>query len=112
MTTKLLQGADALAEAALAAGCEFFAGYPMLPFTDLLERMAARLPEVGGVCMNAILLQDSARFGCRMLWRASIRMRQANGHGSMSLRPEGVVSIRVRGRHIGIIWMRRCCSVP
>lgn len=53
MPTKLLQGADALAEAALAAGCEFFAGYPMLPFTDLLERMAARLPEVGGVCMNA-----------------------------------------------------------
>lgn len=53
MPTKLLQGADAITAAALAAGCEFFAGYPMLPFTDLLERMAVRLPEVGGVCMNA-----------------------------------------------------------
>ncbi len=53
MTAKLLQGADAITEAALAAGCRFFTGYPMLPFTDLLERMAARLPDVGGICMNA-----------------------------------------------------------
>lgn len=53
MVAKLLQGADAITEAAIAAGCQFFSGYPMLPFTDLLERMAARLPDVGGVCMNA-----------------------------------------------------------
>ena len=53
MVAQLLQGADAITEAALAAGCRFFAGYPMLPFTDLLERMSRRLPQVGGVCMNA-----------------------------------------------------------
>jgi 2-oxoglutarate ferredoxin oxidoreductase subunit alpha len=49
----LLQGSDAIAQSAIAAGCRFFAGYPMLPFTDLLESMARRLPAAGGVCMNA-----------------------------------------------------------
>ncbi|MBI2710141.1 MAG: hypothetical protein HYX34_10660 [Actinobacteria bacterium] len=53
MPASLMQGSAAVAEAAVAAGCRFFAGYPMLPFTDLLEHMARRLPEVGGVCMNA-----------------------------------------------------------
>ena len=37
----------------MAAGCRFFAGYPMMPFTELLECMASRLPAVDGVCMNA-----------------------------------------------------------
>ena len=53
MTARLLQGSDAVAQSAIAAGCRFFAGYPMLPFTDLLESMARRMPGVGGVCMNA-----------------------------------------------------------
>jgi 2-oxoglutarate ferredoxin oxidoreductase subunit alpha len=53
MALKLLQGSDALAEAAVAAGCRFFTGYPMLPFTGVLESMARRMPDVGGVCMNA-----------------------------------------------------------
>ena len=34
-------------------GCRFFAGYPMTPFTELLEHFAKRLPDVGGVCINA-----------------------------------------------------------
>lgn len=53
MSTKLMQGADAVAEAALNAGCRFFAGYPMLPFTPLLESFAKQMPRFGGVCMNA-----------------------------------------------------------
>ena len=53
MAARLLQGSDAVARAAIEAGCRFFTGYPMLPFTDLLEAMARLMPEVGGVCMNA-----------------------------------------------------------
>lgn len=53
MTARLLQGSDAVAQSAIAAGCRFFTGYPMLPFTDLLESMARRMPGVDGVCMNA-----------------------------------------------------------
>lgn len=53
MTTRLMQGSEAVAEAALAAGCRFFSGYPMTPFTELLENMGRKLPGAGGVCMNA-----------------------------------------------------------
>ncbi|MDA8046453.1 MAG: hypothetical protein M0Z30_14630 [Actinomycetota bacterium] len=53
MTARLLQGSDAVARSAIEAGCRFFAGYPMLPFTDLLESMARLMPAVDGVCMNA-----------------------------------------------------------
>jgi 2-oxoglutarate ferredoxin oxidoreductase subunit alpha len=48
-----MEGSEAIAEAAIAADCRFFAGYPMTPFTELLEHFARRLPEVGGVCVNA-----------------------------------------------------------
>lgn len=44
-----LQGDVACAEGAIAAGCRFFAGYPITPATEIAERMARRLPEVGGV---------------------------------------------------------------
>jgi 2-oxoglutarate/2-oxoacid ferredoxin oxidoreductase subunit alpha len=50
---QLLEGCAAITEAALAAGCRFFAGYPMSPFTGLLESMSRRMPEVDGVCVNA-----------------------------------------------------------
>jgi 2-oxoglutarate ferredoxin oxidoreductase subunit alpha len=43
------QGDVACAEGAVAAGCRFFAGYPITPATEIAERMAQRLPEVGGV---------------------------------------------------------------
>ena len=44
-----MQGDIACAEGAIAAGCRFFAGYPITPATEIAERMAQRLPEVGGV---------------------------------------------------------------
>jgi len=44
-----MQGDIACAEGAIAAGCRFFAGYPITPATEIAERMARRLPEVGGV---------------------------------------------------------------
>ncbi len=47
--THFLQGNAACAEGAIAAGCRFFAGYPITPSTEIAERMARRLPEVGGV---------------------------------------------------------------
>ena len=53
MTRRLMEGSEAMAEAAIAAGCRFFAGYPMTPFTELLEHFAKKLPEAGGVCVNA-----------------------------------------------------------
>ena len=43
-----MMGDVACAEGALAAGCCFFGGYPITPSTETAERMAARLPQVGG----------------------------------------------------------------
>ncbi|GAB3137256.1 3-methyl-2-oxobutanoate dehydrogenase subunit VorB [Micromonospora sonneratiae] len=53
MTLELLEGSAAIAKSAITAGCRFFAGYPMSPFTGLLENMSHRMPEAGGVCLNA-----------------------------------------------------------
>ena len=47
-----MNGDVAAAEAALAAGCRFFAGYPITPSTEIAERMAERLPEVGGIYLQ------------------------------------------------------------
>jgi 2-oxoglutarate/2-oxoacid ferredoxin oxidoreductase subunit alpha len=44
-----MNGDDACAEGALAAGCTFFAGYPITPSTEISEHLALRLPEVDGV---------------------------------------------------------------
>lgn len=49
----LMEGSEALVRAAIASGCRFFAGYPMTPFTEVLEHFAELLPPVGGVCINA-----------------------------------------------------------
>ncbi len=59
-----LDGNHASAEGAIAAGCKFFAGYPITPSTEIAERFASRIPLLGGVfiqmedelaSMNAIL---------------------------------------------------------
>ena len=63
----LLEGSEAIADAMIAAGCRFFAGYPMTPFTEILEHMAAKLPDVGGdhrVGDRLGPLQEEARCGC------------------------------------------------
>ncbi len=41
-------GNFALTEGAIHAGCRFFAGYPITPSSEVLERMSIRLPEIGG----------------------------------------------------------------
>ncbi len=46
--THFLLGNFAVVEGALAAGCDFFAGYPITPANEISELMAQRLPEVGG----------------------------------------------------------------
>ena len=44
-----MDGDYAIAEGALAAGCRFFAGYPITPSTETAERFSSRIPMVGGV---------------------------------------------------------------
>ena len=48
----LMMGNEAMSEGALAAGLNYFGGYPITPSTEVIEHLAKRLPEVGGVCMQ------------------------------------------------------------
>lgn len=63
----LMEGSHAVAESALQSGCRFYAGYPITPSTEILEYMAARMPGVGGVCMNA----ESEIEAINMVWGAA-----------------------------------------
>lgn len=44
-----MTGNQAMAEGAIAAGCRFYAGYPITPSSEIAEVLSGRLPEVGGV---------------------------------------------------------------
>ncbi len=47
-----MHGNEAVAEGAIAAGCRFYAGYPITPSTEIAEILSVRLPEVGGVFLQ------------------------------------------------------------
>ena len=63
----LMEGSHAIAEAAIQAGCRFYAGYPITPSTEILEYMSFRQPQVGGVCVNA----ESEIEAINMVWGAA-----------------------------------------
>ncbi|MHA1276954.1 MAG: transketolase C-terminal domain-containing protein [Candidatus Helarchaeota archaeon] len=49
---EIIMGNAAFVEGAIAAGCRFFAGYPITPQNEIPERMSWRMPQVGGVFMQ------------------------------------------------------------
>ena len=53
MERNLMKGNEALAEAAIRAGCKCFFGYPITPQTEISAYMAKRMPKVGGVFLQA-----------------------------------------------------------
>jgi 2-oxoglutarate/2-oxoacid ferredoxin oxidoreductase subunit alpha len=52
MTYSLLEGNEAIARGAIAAGCRFFAGYPITPATTVYQNMLKLLPPLGGICLQ------------------------------------------------------------
>ena len=103
---RLLQGSEAIAEAMIAAGCRFFAGYPMTPFTEVLEHMARMLPAVGGVCMNA----ESELEAVGMAWGAAATGTPAatgsTGQG-LSLMQESLAEITLARLPLVVLDMAR-----
>jgi 2-oxoglutarate/2-oxoacid ferredoxin oxidoreductase subunit alpha len=63
----LMEGSEAIVRASILAGCRFFAGYPMTPFTEVLEHFAELLPAHGGTCINA----ESELEAIGMAWGAA-----------------------------------------
>ena len=49
----LMKGNEAIAEAAILAGCNFYFGYPITPQTEIAAYMAKRMPKIGGVFLQA-----------------------------------------------------------
>lgn len=52
MAYSLLEGNESIARGAIAAGCRFFAGYPITPATTIYQNMLNLLPPSGGVCLQ------------------------------------------------------------
>jgi 2-oxoglutarate ferredoxin oxidoreductase subunit alpha len=76
-----LDGDYAIAEGGLAAGCRFFAGYPITPSTETAERFASRIPKVGGVFiqMEDELASIAALIGA--VWGGKKAMTVTSGPG-------------------------------
>ena len=79
--TYYFSGNEASAEGALAAGCRFYAGYPITPSSELMERMAFRLRQEGGVFvqMEDELGSISAVVGA--VWAGAKSMTATSGPG-------------------------------
>jgi 2-oxoglutarate ferredoxin oxidoreductase subunit alpha len=84
-----LSGNEAVAEGAIAAGCRFYAGYPITPSSEIMERMAHRLGEVGGVFvqMEDELSSIAAVIGAS--WAGAKAMTATSGPG-LSLMMENI----------------------
>jgi len=84
-----LSGNEAAAEGAIAAGCRFYAGYPITPSSELMERMALRLRESGGVFIQ---MEDEIASLCAVIgasWAGAKAMTATSGPG-FSLMQEAI----------------------
>ena len=84
-----MKGTEAMAEAAVRAGCRFFAGYPITPQNEIPEYMSRRLPEVGGSFVQG----ESEVASINMLYGAAstgIRAMSSSSSCGISLYSEGV----------------------
>ena len=103
---RFLQGNEAIAEGAIAGGCRFFAGYPITPSTEILERMAYRLPEVGGtfIQMEDELASIGAAIGAS--WAGRKAMTATSGPG-FSLMQENIGFAIMTETPVVIVNMQR-----
>ncbi|MDA8432898.1 MAG: 3-methyl-2-oxobutanoate dehydrogenase subunit VorB [Nitrospiraceae bacterium] len=91
MRKKLLfkKGNEAIAEAAILAGCRFYAGYPITPQNEIPEYMARRMPEAGGVFIQA----ESEIASINMVYGASaagVRAMTSSSSPGISLMQEAI----------------------
>ena len=86
---QLLKGNEAIAEAAIRAGCEAYFGYPITPQTELLEHMARRMPELNRVFLQA----ESEVAAINMVYGAAstgARVMTSSSSPGVSLMMEGL----------------------
>ncbi len=100
--TYFLTGDEACAAGALAAGCRFFAGYPITPSSEVAERMSVRLPQVGGIYiqMEDELSSMAAILGAS--WGGAKSMTATSGPG---------VSLMLENIGLGVMTETPCVIV-
>lgn len=85
----LMKGNEALAEAAIRAGCRYFFGYPITPQSELAAYMAKHLPKYGGTYLQA----ESEIAAINMVYGAAAagkRVMTASSSPGVSLKGEGI----------------------
>lgn len=89
MQKVLMKGNEVLAEAAIQAGCRFYAGYPITPQNEVPEYMSWRMPEVEGVFIQS----ESELAAINMVFGASAtgaRAMTTSSSPGISLKQEGI----------------------
>src|SRR5574338_1449321 len=89
MVKELLEGNQAIAEAAVRAGVEAYFGYPITPQTELLEYLSRRMPELGRVFLQA----ESEVAAINMVYGAACagaRVMTSSSSPGFSLMQEGL----------------------
>lgn len=84
-----LKGCEAVGEAAVRAGCRFFAGYPITPQNDVLEFFARKLPKIGG----AFIQGESEVASANMAYGAAatgVRAMTSSSSCGIALKSESV----------------------
>jgi len=92
MERVFMKGNEAIPEAAIRAGCRFFAGYPITPQNEIPEYMSKRLPEVGGTFIQA----ESEVAASNMLYgagAAGARAMTSSSSIGIALKSEGIAHL-------------------
>ncbi len=89
MAKVLMKGNEAIAEAAILAGCRHYFGYPITPQTEIAAYMAKRMPKIGGVFLQA----ESEVSAINMVYGvagAGMRVMTSSSSPGISLKSEGL----------------------
>jgi len=89
MARILMKGCEAIAEAAVRAGCRFFAGYPITPQNEIPEYLSRRMPEVGGAFIQgeSEVASINMVYGCAS---TGIRSMTSSSSPGVALKSEGI----------------------
>ena len=84
-----MKGSEAIAEAAIRAGCRFFAGYPITPQNEVPEYFARRMPQVGGIFIQgeSEVASSNMAFGAAA---AGVRSMTSSSSCGISLKSEAI----------------------
>lgn len=112
-TVKLMQGNEAATAGAIAAGLEFYAGYPITPSTEIAEICAEELPKLGGafIQMEDEIGSIAACIGASLTGRKSMTatsgpgfslMQECVGYASLTEVPVVIVNVQRMGPSTGM----------